>query len=137
MNGGLGKERVGVDVDTYDDTFKEIVQSFRVYAREVVGGINIRPALYCTIDILDDEAYPWVRLDTRTNDAGGTTSTRRWLDTYNDEMFAFLGILNPSDDPARLVRVLSDPADGIRRRIPQAAFVEPPGGAGSVDQQWC
>ena len=35
---------------------------------------------------------------TRDNDAGSTTATRKWLGTYNDEMFAFLGILNPSDD---------------------------------------
>ena len=101
VNGGHGKERAGVDIDTYDDSYTESVRGFRVQALELITSSNPiqkRPTLSCWVDILDNDAYPWERLDTRSNDVGGTSSTRKWLDTYDDEAFAFLGVLNRSDD---------------------------------------
>ena len=101
VSGGLGKERVGIDIQTYDDSIREYVRGFRVQAFESHLGPDKRevgPTVYCTVDILDNDLYPWERLDRTSSDVGGSSSTRKWLDTYNDETFAFLGVLNRSDD---------------------------------------
>ena len=101
VRGGYGKERAGVDIQTYDDDHYGPVRSFRVTAfeRTVSGGsVLSRPTLSCTIGIIDNDRYPIKRLDTTSSDVGHTSSTRKWLGTYNDELFAFLGVLNRSDD---------------------------------------
>ena len=101
VRGGYGKERAGVDIQTYDNDHYGPVRSFRVTAfeRTVSGGsVLSRPTLSCTIGIIDNDRYPIKRLDTTSSDVGHTSSTRKWLGTYNDELFAFLGVLNRSDD---------------------------------------
>ena len=101
VKGGLGRERAGIDIQTHDNNHANSVRGFRVQAFESHLGPDqgeVGPTVYCTVDILDDESYPWERLDTTSRDAGHTSSTRKWLDTYNDETFAFLGVLNRSDD---------------------------------------
>ena len=99
VSGGLGKERAGTDIRTIDDDEAEPEQGFRVRAWEhgIGPASESQPVLECEITILDDDAWPWERLDTRDNDVG-TGTGRQWLDTYTDEAFAFAGVLNRSDD---------------------------------------
>ena len=62
-DGGRGKERVGFDIETYDECdFGRLDDRFRMKAAEIVG-VQHRGTLQCTITILDDNTFPWRRRD--------------------------------------------------------------------------
>ena len=80
VSGGLGKERAGIGIPTYGDSDYYDIPLFVSGFERLVGHgqTTNRTTLQCTVDVLDDEAYPWERLDTRSDDAGGSSSTRIW-----------------------------------------------------------
>ena len=62
-DGGRGKERVGFDIETCDESdFGRLDDRFRMKAAGVVGVLH-RGTLQCTITILDDDTFPWRRRD--------------------------------------------------------------------------